>query len=299
MGLDRRLFGKKIGRFDVNLLSSLLSFLFLFYSNVSIINDSLSKSSIKRTIDWDTKVVYFDIIKPVDEDRFGRVGLDSTSRLVFSVNDLKDTLIRQSLFEMTIDTDNTFKDYFDSDPHLILYFSGLDSILKRGYTKYSEDLKNITVRYELSLFPDFMNLFLSHSKPYRAFYPLTSTGADQFVYTGIIIYAGDDYESSSGGVVKLTDAFFIKIYDENIKLYFDKRMVAPDTLRKWGMLEYTNDVSYKNKNRVGDYPLKLIAKGVYGKNHSDIILDEYSINKIFSNKNNVNLLREGKLVIIK
>ncbi|UPA16258.1 hypothetical protein bcCo53_000389 [Borrelia coriaceae] len=283
----------------MNLLNNLLNFLFLFYSNVSIINDSLSKSSIKRTIDWDTKVIYFDIIKPVDEDKFGRVGFDSTSRLVFSVHDLKDTLIRQSLFEMIIDSDNTFKDYFDYDPHLILYFSGLDSILKRGYTKYSEDLRSITVRYELSFFPDFMNLFLSHNKPYKAFYPLISTNVDGFVYTGIIIYAGDDYKSSLGSFVKLTDAFFIKIYDENLRLYFDMKMVEPDALREWGMLEYTNDIAYKNKDRVGDYPLRLIVKGVYGKNHSDIILDEYSINRIFSNKNNIDLLRKGRLVIIK
>ncbi|WP_024655416.1 hypothetical protein [Borrelia hispanica] len=283
----------------MNLLNGLLNFLFLFYSNVSIINDVSSRSSIKRTIDWDAKIVYFDIIKPVDEDRFGRVGIDSTSRLVFSVNDFKDTLIRESLFEIIIDSDFTFKDYFDSDPHLILYFSGLDSILKRGYMKYSEDLKNITVRYELCIFPDFINLFLGHSKPYKAFSPLMNTTVEQFVYTGIIIYAGDDYKSSSGSIVKLTDAFFVKIYDENIKLYFDKRMVDPDALKKWGMFEYTNDISYKNKDRIGDYPLRLIAKGVYGKNHSDIILDDYSINKIFSNENNINLLREGKFVIIK
>ncbi|WP_024653876.1 hypothetical protein [Borrelia persica] len=283
----------------MNLLNGLLNFLFLFYSNVSTINDVSSKSSIKRTIDWNEKLVYFDIIKPVDEDRFGKVGIDSTSRLVFSVNDFKDTLIRESLFEMIIDSDFTFKDYFDSDPHLIMYFSGLDSILKRGYMKYSEDLKSITVRYELCLFPDFINLFLGHIKPYKAFYPLVNTTAEQFVYTGIIIYAGDDYKSSSNSVVRLNDAFFVKIYDENIKLYFDKRMVEPDALKKWGMLEYTNDISYKNKDRIGDYPLRLVAKGVYGKYHSDIILDDYSINKIFSNENNINLLREGKFVVIK
>ena len=72
-----------------------------------------------------------------------------------------------------------------------------------------------------------------------------NTSADQF-YTGIVIYAGDDYESSSG-LIRLKDSFFIKIYDENIKLYFDKRMVEPDALRRWGMLEYTNDISYRNK----------------------------------------------------
>ncbi|BCR21000.1 hypothetical protein [Borrelia miyamotoi] len=284
----------------MNLLNSLFSFLFLLYSNVSVIKDSLFKSSIKRTIDWDTKYVYFDITKPVDEDKFDRAGIDdSTSGLIFSINDFKDTLIRRSLFEMVIDSDHTFEDYFKSDPHLILYFSGFDSILKRGYTKHSDDLKSITIRYELCLFPDFINLFLAHSKPYRAFYPLVNTSVDQLAYTGIIVYAGDDYKSSSGGVVQLMNAFFIKIYDENIKLYFDKSMVEPDALRKWGMLEYTNDISYKDKGRVGNYPLRLIAKGIYGKNNSDIILDEYSINKIFSNKNNVNLLREGKLVIIK
>ena len=283
----------------MNLLNGLFSFLFLFYSNVSVIKDSMSKYSIKRTIDWDAKYVYFDIIKPVDEDKFDTGLLDSTSKLVFNINDFKDTLIRESLFKMVIDSENTFEDYFNLDPHLVLCFSGFDSILKRGYTKHSEDLKSITIRYELSFFPDFINLFLSHSKPYKAFYPLVSTSVDKLSYTGIIIYAGDNYKVSSGDFVKLMNAFFIKIYDENIKLYFDKRMVDPDVLRKWGMLEYTNDISCENNSRVGNYPLKLIAKGIYGKNNVDIILDEYSINKIFSDKNNVDLLRKGKLVIIK
>ncbi|BCR21827.1 hypothetical protein [Borrelia sp. HM] len=283
----------------MNLLNGLFSFLFLFYYNTSIIKDSVSQSSITRTIDWDAKYVYFDITKPVDEDKFDTGVLDSTSRLVFDINDFKDTLIRQSLFKMVIDSENTFEDYFNLDPHLVLYFSGFDSILKRGYTKHSEDLKSITIRYELCLFPDFINLFLSHSKPYKAFYPLVSTSVDKLAYTGIIIYAGDDYKASSGDFVKLMNAFFIKIYDENIKLYFDKRMVDPDALKKWGMLEYTNDISYKDKSRIGNYPLKLIAKGIYGKHNADIILDEYSINKIFSNSNNIELLREGKLVIIK
>ncbi|QMU99179.1 hypothetical protein F0310_01930 [Borrelia sp. A-FGy1] len=281
----------------MNFISVLFKFFILFYSNISVIKNFNFGASINRIIDWNKKVVYFDISKTVDENKFGGVGLNSTSRLMLSINDFKDSLIRQSLFEMVIDSDNTFKDYFNSDPHLILYFSGFDNILKRGYIKYSEDLKNITVRYELYLFPDFINLFLSHDKPYKAFYPLMNTSADQF-YTGILIYAGDGYESSSG-LVRLRDSFFIKIYDENIKLYFDKRMVEPDALRRWGMLEYTDDIFYKNRDRVGDYPLKLVAKGVYGKNRSDIILDECSINKLFSNKNNINLLREGKLVIIR
>ncbi len=296
--MDRSLLREKVGGFNVKLLIILFSFLFVFYSNASVVNDTASGASIKRIIDWKKKIVYFDIIKTVDEDKFGRVGLNSTSRLVLSINDFKDSLIRQSLFEMVIDSDNTFKDYLDSEPHLILYFSGLDSILKRSYVKYSEDLKSITIRYELSLFPDFINLFLFHDKSYKAFYPFMTMRVDQFAYTGIVIYAGEDYESTSG-TVKLTDSFFIKIYDENIKLYFDKRMVEPDALRRWGMLEYTNDIAYRNEDRIGDYPLRLVAKGIYGKNNSDIILDEYSINKLFSNKNNVNLLREGKLIIIK
>ncbi|UGQ16079.1 hypothetical protein [Borrelia sp. RT5S] len=281
----------------MNLLNALFKFFLLLYSNASLINDDASGASVERLIDWKKKVVYFDISKTVNEDKFGRVGLSPTSSLILGINDFKDSLIRKALFEMVIDSDNTFKDYFNSDPRLILYFSGFDSILKRGYIKYSEDLRSITVRYELYLFPDFINLFLSHDKPYRAFYPLMNINTDQ-PYTGIVVYAGEEYESSSG-FVRLRDSFFIKIYDENIRLYFDKTMVEPDALRRWGMLEYTDDISYRNKDRIGEYPLKLVARGVYGKNRSDIILDEFSISKLFSNKNNINLLREGRLVIIR
>ncbi len=251
-----------------------------------------------RIIDWDRKVICFDIVKEINENEFRPVGLNTASKLIATINDFKDTLIRESLFKIIMDSENTFKNYFDLNPSLILNFSGPNSILKRSYIKYSEDLRSLTVRYELSLFPDFINLFFSHETPYKAFYPLVNSDIDKTDYTGIVIYVGEVYNNTSGSK-KLEDSFFIKIYDENIRPYFDKRMVSSEALKKWGMLEYSNDVLYNNKNRVGHRPLKLVAKSIYGKNNTDIILDEYSINKLFSNSNNIKLLQDGKLVVIK
>ncbi|MBB6208104.1 hypothetical protein [Borreliella lanei] len=279
-------------------LKFLFSCLFLLYSSVSIIKDEAAETSVHRIIDWDRKVICFDIVKEINENEFRPVGLNTASKLIATINDFKDTLIRESLFKIIMDSENTFKNYFDLNPSLILNFSGPNSILKRSYIKYSEDLRSLTVRYELSLFPDFINLFFSHETPYKAFYPLVNSDVDKTNYTGIVIYVGEVFNNTSGSK-KLEDSFFIKIYDENIRPYFDKRMVSSEALKKWGMLEYSNDVLYNNKNRVGHRPLKLVAKGIYGKNNTDIILDEYSINKLFSNSNNIKLLQDGKLVVIK
>ncbi|EEF81583.1 hypothetical protein [Borreliella valaisiana] len=282
----------------MHFLKFLFSYLFLLYSNVSIIKDEVTETSVHRIIDWDRKVICFDIVKEINENEFRPVGLNTASKLISTINDFKDTLIRESLFKIIMDSENTFKNYFDLNPSLILKFSGPNSILKRSYIKYSEDLRSLTVRYELSLFPDFINLFFSHEKPYKAFYPLVNSDVDKTDYTGIVIYVGEVYNDAFGSK-KLEDSFFIKIYDENIRPYFDKRMVSSEALKKWGMLEYSNDVLYNNKNRVGYRPLKLVAKSIYGKNNTDIILDEYSINKLFSNSNNIKLLQDGKLVVIK
>lgn len=282
----------------MHFLKFLFSYLFLLYSNVSIIKDEVAETSVHRIIDWDRKVICFDIVKEINENEFRPVGLNTASKLIATINDFKDTLIRESLFKIIMDSENTFKNYFDLNPSLILNFSGPNSILKRSYIKYSEDLRSLTVRYELSLFPDFINLFFLHEKPYKAFYPLVNSDVDKTDYTGIVIYVGEVY-SNTFGSKKLEDSFFIKIYDENIRPYFDKRMVSSEALKKWGMLEYSNDILYNNKNRVGHRPLKLVAKSVYGKNNTDIILDEYSINKLFSNSNNIKLLQDGKLVVIK
>lgn len=282
----------------MHFLKFLFSYLFLLYSNVSIIKDEVAETSVHRIIDWDRKVICFDIVKEINENEFRPVGLNTASKLIATINDFKDTLIRESLFKIIMDSENTFKNYFDLNPSLILNFSGPNSILKRSYIKYSEDLRSLTVRYELSLFPDFIRLFFSHEKPYKAFYPLVNSDVDKTDYTGVVIYVGDVYNNTFGSK-KLEDSFFIKIYDENIRPYFDKRMVSSEALKKWGMLEYSNDVLYSNKNRVGYRPLKLVAKSIYGKNNTDIILDEYSINKLFSNSNNIKLLQDGKLVIIK
>ncbi len=193
----------------MHFLKFLFSYLFLLYSNVSIIKDEVAETSVHRIIDWDRKVICFDIVKEINENEFRPVGLNTASKLIATINDFKDTLIRESLFKIIMDSENTFKNYFDLNPSLILNFSGPNSILKRSYIKYSEDLRSLTVRYELSLFPDFINLFFSHEKPYKSFYPLVNSDVDKTDYTGIVIYVGEVY-SNTFGSKKLEDSFLSK-----------------------------------------------------------------------------------------
>ena len=80
-------------------------------------------------------------------------------------------------------------------------------------------------------------------------------------------------------------------------------MCDPEALKRWGGVaayEYSADEATlkANEERVGVLPLRTMARGVFGRNATDILLSADAARQLLSREQNRALLREGRILII-
>jgi hypothetical protein len=125
-------------------------------------------------------------------------------------------------------------------------------------------------------------------------------------YTGIIIIASDNQPiHGTKSSALLQPCLFPKIWDSDMKLIFERNMLNP---RAGAMAYYfplkgifaggPSGLSREISAIVGDHPLRIFARGVFGIKPTDPIINPDDALLIMSTEANRNLLSEGRLVII-
>ncbi len=84
-----------------------------------------------------------------------------------------------------------------------------------------------------------------------------------------------------------------------MNIVMDFTMVEPNYIKKWGMVLYgsTFDESYY-QDRVGIAPLRVIAKGLFGKNSSDIIISNKEAQKLIGSTDNIKIISQSRILIV-
>ena len=119
-------------------------------------------------------------------------------------------------------------------------------------------------------------------------------------YSGIIIDARGALPVHGEFINEKTNAcFFPTIWDENMNIIYEKNSANPKTVIETGLVSY----DYSNNTdryaaRVGSDPLYIRATEVYGINRTDPVIKRSDALKILTIPQNVELLKEGKVVIL-
>ncbi len=119
-------------------------------------------------------------------------------------------------------------------------------------------------------------------------------------YSGIIIDARGALPVHGEFIKEQTNAcFFPTIWDENMNIIYEKNSADPEYVINNGLVSYdysTNTDRYTD--RVGTDPLYIKATEVYGINRTDPVIKRSDALKILTIDENVELLRQGKVVIL-
>jgi len=255
---------------------------------------------IDKTIDWGGGNIILDITAELpDTGQALPAGRYLTEQEI-----LKNlpVVTREQLMPLSIDSWHTISSYMkEVNPEIFRPLEELYQQLERRYSKATPDLKEITMRFQLRLYPDVVNLFIKHTTPQTIPRLLEYEPTKEF--SGIVIYAKELLPlHGTPEEAGLQPCLFPRIYDEEMNLVFESEMVAPRTLQRWGMVAYTkesNDNSFQNRiGRQGLEPLRIMARGVFGRNHTDLIIPNSAARKILALEENRQLLREGRVLII-
>lgn len=141
-------------------------------------------------------------------------------------------------------------------------------------------------------------LLIKHKYPYSPEEPIEDVPSRP--YTGIIIDARGKLTVHGEYVKDNTyPCFFPKIWDENMNTIYERSMVLPEVISEQGLVsfDYTDDPK-RYISRVGNDPLYIKANEVFGRNRTDPVIKRSDALKILTVPENVELLRQGKIVIL-
>jgi hypothetical protein len=248
-------------------------------------------------VDWTRGKVAVEITHTLDPSlpslvrAKGNAAADIESRLP--------NFLSRAVSALTVDSSHTMGDLLGSDPGLFARWSELG--LSAGPTELflSQDFSSLVARYTLPLFGAqgvSSPLFPSREAPIRRSLGYVATRK----FTGLLIHAkGTLPEAGSSRKAAARPALFPRIWDEQMNLVLDRGMCSPEALARWGMVGYALDPDEDAAVlRVGNFPLRLAARGVFGDKPTDIVISTDGARKLLTLAENIALLREGRIVIV-
>jgi hypothetical protein len=164
----------------------------------------------------------------------------------------------------------------------------------------SEDLSAARLAWTFPLFgpQGVASLFVTYEVPSPLPRALGDVAAGR--YTGVVIYAAEPLASYGTSGQRLPQpALFPRIFDEGMSLVLDKEMCDPASLRRWGMVAYTSDPADPGPaERIGPNPLRILARGVFGRNDTDLLIPRESARRLLASDENRRLLLEGRILVV-
>lgn len=197
--------------------------------------------------------------------------------------------------------------YADSSKHIADYVVNenitlpqVQAFIQKGYKTpdvFTSDANSLKTTNTLDI-DKLGQLLIKHRYPYSPEEPIEDVPSRP--YTGIIIDARGKNPVHGEYVKDNTyPCLFPKIWDENMNTIFEKGMVDPEVIKQSGLVafDYTENPA-RYANRIGSDPLYIKATEVFGRNRTDPVIKRRDALKILTVPENVELLKQGKVVIL-
>jgi len=276
------------------IIKKIILFLYILISGSILVGAEAEVSAVK-SIDWENGIITIDITASSDipwTTPSSRYKMDSL------ISKRAPVLTAETLSEITINSLHTIGSEILLNTSLYGNLLNLPEIAGKTFSTASEDRKSLTVRYNIPIFPEIAKLFINRTigdpVPIDLRYKATAD------FTGIIIYAGELLPlHGTNKNINLNPSIFPKIYNDKLETILDMTMVEPQFLQKWGTagFSFNENVEYYGE-RIGAFPLRTMAKAVFGKNGTDLIIPDRAVREILSSDHNRKLLAEGRVMII-
>jgi len=253
--------------------------------------------SVRSRVDWGAGTLELEVTRQLDPAisavprAKGDAETDIESRL--------GGFLIAALSSVVVDSSHTYGDLLENDPGLFSRVRRLAEGAQQRALFLSDDFSRLIVRYSLPLFGAsgaISPLYPSRSVPIHRRLGWVPTRP----FTGLLIYAKGKLPAvGTNGFAQARPAVFPRIFDESMTLVMEKGMCTPEALSQWGMVGYATSIDDPAALlRAGELPLRLVARGVFGDNATDIVIATEGARQLLTLPENMKLLQDGKIVII-
>jgi len=246
-------------------------------------------------IDWTTQK--FSSTITLDVEKAGINMPSGRATAVERINMQTPLLVKDALLSVKV---NSFTELEDLVLHEDITLEQLSQIIDNGDSTpsyFSRESKNLQVAHSISLH-DISAMILSHQHTYRPKQPMDRIASR--AYTGIVIDARGMLPVHGEFITESAEpCLFPRIWDDTMSLLYEHNMIQPEVIKQSGVVSYgyiSDLTSYAN--RIGEDPLVIKARQIYGTNRTDPVISRSDALRILSVPENIDLLNQGKVVIL-
>lgn len=211
--------------------------------------------------------------------------------------DLKN-IIFTGIQPLVLNSRTTVKEYISQHPEVIEDIYNLSDKAHRDFALLSKDMKKIKIQYTIALYPYIVEIFSNNQHPLPLDTLLIFSPSTDF--SGIVIYVKKSLHLfGKNRFGHYVPALFPRVFNEQMDLIVDKAFVSPEVINTWGMVGFRTDLNLtESTKRIGMNPIKIVARGLFGINNTDIIIPDSEALKILSRKHNIELVKKGRILIV-
>lgn len=256
---------------------------------------SAQEVSSESIVDWTQKT--FSSSLNLDMNAAGLPFPTGKTTGVNRINNQLPILVKDSLLALNVDSSYRLEDLVING---MFPFDDIISLIDNG--THSPGIFNRTgSQLNMEHYLDLLKInsaMVKHGNPYSPRTPIDFVPSRP--YTGIIIDARGSLSVQGEFVKKKGEpCFFPKIWDETMELLYERNMTDASVARSGGIVAYDfSDDESRYLDRVGNDPLRIKARKIYGMNPTDPVISRNDALKVLSVPENLALLRQGKVVIL-
>lgn len=271
----------------------LISIVFILFAlNINLFSQQATSQSI---VDW-TKPAFFSTAElDISESN---IVLPSGRGAAKTILESKiPLLIKDPLLSLPVDSSLKLGDTVLQDTLSLEEITNIIQDGKQSASVYSNEKDSIIINHTIKL-NDISSKLVKHSFPYKPNSPIEKTATRK--YTGIIIDARGvlpvqgEFVTSTGN-----PCLFPKVWNEEMELIYEKNIEDSKVAKELGIVNYhwsSDENLYRN--RIGNDPLRITAKKIFGINRTDPVISKKDALKILSLDENRELLKQGRVIIL-
>ncbi|MBP3450070.1 MAG: OmpA family protein [Spirochaetaceae bacterium] len=271
----------------------LISIVFILFAlNINLFSQQATSQSI---VDW-TKPAFFSTAElDISESN---IVLPSGRGAAKTILESKiPLLIKDPLLSLPVDSSLKLGDTVLQDTLSLEEITNIIQDGKQSASVYSNEKDSIIINHTIKL-NDISSKLVKHSFPYKPNSPIEKTATRK--YTGIIIDARGvlpvqgEFVTSTGN-----PCLFPKVWNEEMELIYEKNIEDSKVAKELGIVNYhwsSDENLYRD--RIGNDPLRITAKKIFGINRTDPVISKKDALKILSLDENRELLKQGRVIIL-
>ena len=208
------------------------------------------------------------------------------------------SLFVEAISPVIIDSRHNIGNTLIDSPNKTARFRKLAATGKIVSSRFTRDFSEFQRIFRYSLYPSLSEHFVTHPRAISQTAELSYVASGK--YSGIVIFVDGPIEiHGSHNQGTLQPALFPRIYNTEMEIIIDKRMVQPEIINARGMVSYYHSSEIDTIHaRVGEVPLYVHAEALFGVHSTDLIVSDRAARKIKADSHTLSLIRQGRIAIV-